>query len=60
MKIFASKNLSEKRYSICKECPNLRAWTKTCKICNCIMPLKVKLIDSECPEGKWKSPVNSW
>jgi hypothetical protein len=60
MKLLADKKLSLHRYSICKMCENLRSITKTCKICNCIMPLKVKLISSECPIGKWKSPTNSW
>jgi len=60
MKIFASKELSEKRYDICKSCDELRGLTKTCKVCNCIMPIKVKLLNAECPLQKWTSPINSW
>jgi len=58
--LLASKQLSKKRYDICKSCDKFRNFTKTCKICNCIMPLKTKLLKSDCPLGKWKSPVNSW
>jgi len=60
MKLLCNKNLSQQRYNICKLCDNLRSITKTCKICNCFMPLKTKLLSSECPIGKWNSPTNSW
>lgn len=58
--MFARKELSEQRYNICKSCSKFRTITKTCKICNCFMFFKTKLISSECPLDKWKSPTNSW
>ena len=48
----------KRRYSICKKCPHLRAWTKTCKKCNCFMPVKTKIQEVSCPIGKWGK--NSW
>jgi hypothetical protein len=44
---------SEKRYSICEECPSLLKLTHQCKECGCFMKLKVKLKDATCPLGKW-------
>jgi hypothetical protein len=41
------------RYTICRECPELLGITKQCKQCGCMMPLKVKLKEAECPIGKW-------
>jgi|DEB0MinimDraft_10_1074344.scaffolds.fasta_scaffold28881_3 hypothetical protein len=48
----------KRRYSICKKCPHLRAWTKTCEKCNCFMPVKTKIQEVSCPIGKWGR--NSW
>lgn len=42
----------EARYAICKSCENFTSF-KTCKECNCVMPVKVCWADSECPIGKW-------
>lgn len=49
----ASAEESERRLSICYQCPELISLTKQCKKCGCIMPLKVKLEASRCPLGKW-------
>lgn len=49
----ASKELSDKRYSICQACPELTRLTKQCKKCGCFMQLKVELEKATCPIGKW-------
>jgi hypothetical protein len=41
------------RLDVCEECPELIGLTKQCKQCGCLMPLKVKLKNAECPLGKW-------
>ena len=41
------------RLNICKECNRYNKLMKICKECNCIVPLKVNLVNSECPIGKW-------
>ena len=46
------EELSRQRLNICKECPNILA-DLICSKCGCMMPLKVKLTESECPIGKW-------
>ena len=50
---WASDEVAEKRYSICKECPELIKLTKQCKKCGCFMVAKTKLEQATCPLGKW-------
>lgn len=45
--------MAEKRYDICKACPELIGLTSQCKKCGCIMSLKTKLEMATCPIGKW-------
>jgi hypothetical protein len=47
------KSIQEKRLDFCKECKFFKDKTNQCSICNCVMPLKVKLKDSWCPVGYW-------
>jgi hypothetical protein len=44
---------SEKRFEICKQCPELINITKQCKKCGCFMIAKTKIEISRCPLGKW-------
>ena len=50
---YASDDLAESRYEICKACPELIQLTKTCKKCGCFMAVKTKMETSTCPIGKW-------
>jgi hypothetical protein len=43
----------EKRMAICKECPKFISATTQCKECGCIMKLKTRLPNAECPMHKW-------
>jgi hypothetical protein len=47
------KKESLKRMSICLKCEHLIPLLKVCKICKCVMPLKVKLKEASCPKNKW-------
>lgn len=49
----AASDLSEERFSICKQCPELIAGVNQCKKCGCFMELKTKLHAAKCPLGKW-------
>lgn len=49
---FVPREVSTQRYDICQSCDQLRA-IKVCKLCNCIMPIKTRLSDAECPLEKW-------
>jgi len=46
-------DVSEKRMSVCNECPELIQATKQCKQCGCFMNMKVRLEKATCPLGKW-------
>lgn len=48
-----SSTIREKRLDICKNCPEFISATSQCKKCGCIMLLKTKLPNAECPIGKW-------
>jgi hypothetical protein len=48
-----SLEISEKRLSICKACPEIISITNQCKQCGCFMNLKTKLEKATCPLGKW-------
>jgi hypothetical protein len=48
-----SEEVAEKRFNICKGCPELIQLTKTCKKCGCFMQMKTKLEHAVCPIGKW-------
>jgi len=50
---WASSEVAEERYSICKQCPELIKLTKQCKKCGCFMSAKTKLLEAVCPLGKW-------
>jgi hypothetical protein len=41
------------RYSICLACEHFNQTTKQCSVCKCFMKLKVKLVESACPIGRW-------
>jgi hypothetical protein len=41
----------EKRKKICDTCEHNGEWF--CKKCGCILLVKVKIKNSECPIGKW-------
>lgn len=45
--------LSDIRYSVCLECPELINITKQCRKCGCFMESKTKLLAAACPLGKW-------
>lgn len=49
----ASEEVAEKRFNICKGCPELIKLTHQCKKCGCFMSVKSKLQIATCPIGKW-------
>jgi len=50
---YATEEEGERRYDICKGCPELIDLTKQCKQCGCFMVMKTKLQHATCPLGKW-------
>lgn len=52
------ESTANKRYEICKRCPEFKKLTGQCSICHCFMSAKVKLPDASCPLHKWESYYN--
>jgi hypothetical protein len=52
-KKIVNDEISNKRFDVCKSCPELINLTKQCKKCGCFMTLKTKIESSKCPMGKW-------
>lgn len=50
---YASPDAQNERYGMCESCEHFRQKTKQCKLCGCFMKMKVKLLEAECPIGKW-------
>jgi hypothetical protein len=50
---YASEEMANVRFSICKDCPDLIPGIKVCKHCGCFMAAKTKLAEATCPIGKW-------
>lgn len=50
--LFTTAQIANERMAICKTCPKLTP-IKLCRNCGCVMPAKVRLRHSECPELKW-------
>ena len=46
--------IAEARMAICEACPELITLTKMCGVCKCVMPIKTKLVNAECPIHKWR------
>jgi hypothetical protein len=51
-----SDEIQEKRFNICKSCPDLLA-DLTCSHCKCPMETKTTLDWFGCPIGKWSAEV---
>ncbi len=49
----APEEEAQRRFEICKACPELIKLTTQCKKCGCVMAGKVKLSKASCPIGKW-------
>lgn len=52
-RLLDNESIINKRLEICKACPELISATTQCKKCGCLMNLKTRLAEAECPIGKW-------
>jgi hypothetical protein len=48
-----AESVSNARLNVCTSCEFFFKPTQNCLKCGCIMPLKTKLPNAECPVGKW-------
>jgi hypothetical protein len=49
----SEKELSDERMKVCVECPSFRKLTRQCALCGCFLELKTKILQAECPIGRW-------
>ena len=51
--IIASAKTIEDRRRVCTQCVSYNEQLGTCKACKCLVELKIKIKQSQCPRGKW-------
>ena len=53
--VFSDTELQVRRLNICQTCNyrQLKGKNLICGICGCDIPLKAKIIETQCPDGKW-------
>lgn len=56
--MWASKEIAQSRFDICKECEHFFKPTLSCKKCGCFMKAKVKVARSVCPIDKWTATTD--
>lgn len=49
----SEEELATERLKLCKECPQMTKLSRQCKLCGCFLDLKVKVLNAQCPMGKW-------
>lgn len=49
----AGEDLARERMKLCEGCSEFARITRQCKLCGCFLDLKTKMLDAECPSGKW-------
>lgn len=49
----AEGELSAERMKVCVQCPEYMKLTRQCRVCGCFLDLKTKVLEMDCPEGKW-------
>jgi len=59
MKMFVTKDIANARYTICKSCDKFITVIKTCSVCHCMMPAKVRLANYSCPLNKWETNITN-
>lgn len=50
---YASPELQKARLDLCEACEHHGKLIKTCGVCHCYTPSKVKFGPSKCPLSKW-------
>jgi hypothetical protein len=51
---FSNEEISEERFTTCKDCYYYMKKTLQCGQCKCFMPIKILLKNSTCPDDRWR------
>lgn len=49
----STNELAAERQKVCDDCEYLARMLNQCKLCWCFMDMKTKVLNAECPSGKW-------
>jgi hypothetical protein len=49
----AESELAGLRLIECENCVHYKKLIKQCSMCGCWMTIKIKMLEAECPIGKW-------
>jgi hypothetical protein len=49
----SSEELAAERQKVCDGCEHHAHLANQCRLCWCFMDLKTKILEAECPAGKW-------
>ena len=44
---------TSERLEICKQCEHFEPVLQRCKLCGCLMYIKVRFPQAKCPDGRW-------
>ena len=50
---------AKERMSICRKCEKLNPLLVQCKECGCLLVLKTKMKNQDCPLNKWEEEENA-
>jgi hypothetical protein len=51
---FASRGVAKQRMDTCNQCPAKHPTRNQCTACGCVLYIKTKLKNSECPMDNWE------
>ena len=49
----ADADLAKARINECTKCFHFQKYTRQCGLCGCFMDIKTKMLEADCPSGKW-------
>lgn len=49
----SADGLAVERVKLCETCEDFALVSRQCKLCWCFIDLKTKILEAECPKGKW-------
>jgi Family of unknown function (DUF6171) len=48
-----TQEVGKERITVCLRCDQFSKLNKTCRVCGCFMPAKVRMKEKKCPLGNW-------
>ena len=51
--VLAQDELAAERIKVCQTCSEFTKFSRQCRLCNCFMDMKTKILDASCPINHW-------